>query len=109
MKKQIISNDEQKLNIVILRNDSEEICVKGISKCHPDDVYDKEKGIQIANTKAWIKYYEALAKVNKKLIGFHTDMLEWYQGRVNEDKAVYEMAMSKLPALKEELNKAVGE
>ena len=63
MKKQVISNDEQKLNIVILTNEALNFSVKGISKCHADDEYDKDLGIKLANTRAWIKYYTKLGKL----------------------------------------------
>lgn len=109
MKKQIISKDEEKLNIVILRNDSMDICVKGISKCHPEDEYDREKGIHIANTKAWIKYYDALYKNAKHNMEFHQEMADWYKEKLDQDNAVCEMAQTKIPSLREELIKVIGD
>lgn len=62
MNKKVITNDEAKINIVILRNEKYGIEVKGISKCHPDDTYDKDLGLYLANSRAWIKYYKMLNK-----------------------------------------------
>lgn len=68
MRKQIISNAEQKMNIVILSDEATNIIAKGISRCHDGDEYNEELGIRIANTRAWLKYYEKLAKYNQRRI-----------------------------------------
>lgn len=109
MKKQIISNDDKKVNIVILKNDSLGISVKGISKCHPEDIYDRDKGIKIANTKAWIKYYQTLIKVEKRELDFHNEILEWQKGIIEESQHIMERAENKIPELQAELEKIMGE
>ena len=79
MKKQVISNDEQKLNIVILTNEAFNFSVKGISKCHADDEYDKDLGIKLANTRAWIKYYTKLGKLLGQDLGCALDLSKFWQ------------------------------
>lgn len=109
MKKQIISKDEEKLNIVILRNDSMGICVKGISKCHPEDEYDREKGIHIANTKAWIKYYEKLGTSAERSLAWEEDMLKYYTDEVARLKSVKEMSAKKVEKISAEYNQLIKE
>ena len=79
MKKQVISNDEQKLNIVILTNEAFNFSVKGISKCHADDEYDKDLGIKLANTRAWIKYYTKLGKLLGQDLDCALDLSKFWQ------------------------------
>ena len=79
MKKQVISNDEQKLNIVILTNEAFNFSVKGISKCHADDEYDKDLGIKLANTRAWIKYYTKLGKLLGQDLNCALDLSKFWQ------------------------------
>lgn len=79
MKKQVISNDEQKLNIVILTNEAFNFTVKGVSKCHADDEYDKDLGIKLANTRAWIKYYTKLGKLLGKDLDCALDLSKFWQ------------------------------
>lgn len=62
MRKQIYSNDEKKVNVVVLSNGKEGILVKGISKCSDEDTYDRETGIKLANSRAWLKYYDQVRK-----------------------------------------------
>lgn len=79
MKKQVISNDEHKINIVILTNEAFNFSVKGISKCHADDEYDKDLGIKLANTRAWIKYYTKLGKIIGENLDAALDLSKFWE------------------------------
>lgn len=98
MRKQVISKDEEKLNIVILSNDELHIVAKGIARCHGEDIYDKEFGIQLANTRAWLKYYEKLAKES-------LTELEW----ANEIKSIWEEKIARLTATQHVANAKYAE
>jgi hypothetical protein len=62
MTRKVISKDEERLNIVILTNETLGIVAKGISRCDVNDNYNREFGIALADTKAWLKYYKKLSK-----------------------------------------------
>jgi hypothetical protein len=68
-KVEYIENLDSKEKVKVIRNDKATIVIlpdgsKGVSKCLPEDVYDAEKGYQIAYIKAKIK---SLKKQLKKL------------------------------------------
>lgn len=95
MKKQIINNAEERLNIVILKNDNYGIIAKGISRCHPDDDYNEEVGQHIANSRAWLKYYEKLQKYTTNELEWVEDTAQHYAERVNQLKEVRQNAVDK--------------
>lgn len=95
MRKQVINNEQEKLSIVILSNDSYGILAKGISRCHPDDNYDPEIGEKIANSRAWIKYYDKLKRFADRELEWVEDMEQHYAKRVNEYKDLRENATNK--------------
>jgi len=96
MRKQIISNAEQKLNIVILSDEATNIIAKGMARCHDGDEYNEELGIQIANSRAWLKYYEKLAKYNEKRLQDWQDYENWCIKR--REKAEYTINLAKVRA-----------
>ena len=107
MKKQVISNDEQKLNIVILTNEAFNFSVKGISKCHADDEYDKDLGIKLANTRAWIKYYTKLGKLLEEDLEFGLDLAKYWQDYTVELQKQVHTAEIKLKELQAEYTELV--
>lgn len=108
MEKQIISKDEERLNIVILKNEEYGIVVKGIARCHADDEYDKEKGIQLANTRAWIKYYKKLGKDISDNIDLSLRVLKYWEDRSVKLQQEQHNADSKLKELEVEYTKMIG-
>lgn len=107
MRKQVISNDEARVNIVILSNESLDIIAKGVSKCHADDEYNKELGISIANTRAWIKYYEKLGAVAKRNLPWAEEMKEWYTAKVDKYNQMQELADAKVKEITAEYEKMI--
>lgn len=107
MHKQIISNDEAKINIVILKNDALDIVAKGISKCHADDEYDKELGISIANTRAWLKYYEQLRKYTSNSLEWEDKVLEYHTKKCEKLRSTKERAEQKIEEITAEYEKLV--
>lgn len=104
MHKQIISNDDSKINVVILRNDSLGIIAKGIARCHEEDTYDKELGINLANTKAWLQYYDKLGKETAKELTYAYDILDYWQKEIVRLAQVQHTADAKARVIKEELD-----
>lgn len=107
MRKQVITRSEDKVNIVILSNDAEYIRVKGISKCHDEDTYDEEFGIQLANTRAWLKYYEAIEKRTEEELSFEKEMLEWHQAEIARIEKMQENAKAKKADIEAEYEKMI--
>lgn len=110
MQKKVISDAKNKVNVVILRNDALDIYVKGISKCHEGDTYNEEFGINLANTRAWLKYYQVLDKKSTEDISWLNEMLEWYESRLlkaTEGKKVAESKYAEIKKEYEELLKTV--
>lgn len=107
MKKQVISNDEKKVNIVILTNEALNISVKGIARCHEDDTYDKELGIKLANTRAWIKYYTKLGKLLEEDLEFGLDLAKYWQEYAVELQKQVHTAEAKLKELQAEYTELV--
>lgn len=107
MKKQVISNDEKKVNVVILTNEALSISVKGIARCHEDDTYDKELGIKLANTRAWIKYYTKLGKLLEEDLEFGLDLAKYWQEYTVELQKQVHTAETKLKELQAEYTELV--
>ncbi len=107
MKKQVISNDEKKVNIVILTNEAYNISVKGIARCHEDDNYDKELGIKLANTRAWIKYYTKLSKMLGEDLDFGLDLAKFWQEYTVELQKEIHTVDTKLKELQAEYTELV--
>lgn len=105
MRKQIISKDEEKLNIVILSNEDLGIVAKGIARCHAEDEYNKEFGISLANTRAWLKYYEKLGKSTIKELQWAEEIRKFWEGNISRLTATKELADTKLAEIKEEYDK----
>lgn len=107
MRKQVISKSEDKVNIVILTNEAEHIQVKGISRCHDEDTYNEEFGIQLANTRAWLKYYEAIEKRTEEELKWENEMLEWHQDEIARISKMKENAQAKRADIQAEYNKMI--
>ena len=107
MRKQIISKDEEKLNIVILSNDELHIVAKGIARCHGEDTYDKEFGIKLANTRAWLKYYEKLAKESLTELEWANEIKRFWEDRIAKLTATQHVANTKYDEIKEEYDKMI--
>lgn len=105
MRKQIISKDEEKLNIVILSNEDLGIVAKGIARCHAEDEYNKEFGISLANTRAWLKYYEKLSKNSVKELEWAKEISHYWEDRVARLVATKKLADTKLDEIKTEYDK----
>jgi len=105
MRKQVITNKDEKLNIVILQDDATEITVKGIARCHDSDEYNEEVGLKLANTRAWLKYYEKLAKYNKNKLEY----FQYFAKRIKKDieQANYTLNLANVRA--EEIKKEYEE
>ena len=108
MEKQIISKDDEKLNIVILYNKDLGIMAKGIARCHEEDKYNKEIGIALANTRAWIKYYEKLSKQTKIELDWSEKALKYWEDKITKCVSAKKMANAKLDKMQEEYNKMIG-
>jgi len=108
MRKQIISKDEERLNIVILSNEDLGIVAKGISRCHTEDKYDKEFGISLANTRAWLKYYEKLSKNSIKELEWAEEIRKCWENEVSRLTATKKLADTKFAEIKEEYDKMIG-
>lgn len=108
MRKQIISKDEEKLNIVILSNEDLGIIAKGVARCHDEDEYNKEFGISLANTRAWLKYYEKLSKSTIKELQWAEEIRKFWEENVSRLTATKKLADSKFAEIKEEYDKMMG-
>jgi len=108
MRKQIISKDEDKLNIVILSNEDLGIVAKGIARCHAEDEYNKEFGISLANTRAWLKYYEKLAKETACELDCATEIRKAWEDEISRLTATKKLADTKYTEIKAEYDKMIG-
>ncbi len=84
MNKTVIVKDEEKLAIVILRNEKYGITAKGVARCHPEDTYNSEFGVRLANTKAWLSYYDKFNKFTKKRLKWNKEFLDYYTNVVEK-------------------------
>lgn len=100
MDKKIIVKEDEKMVIVILRG-AQGIEVKGISRCHGDDVFDSELGTKIAYNRAIIKYYDKLSKFAQYGIDHDTDWAAYWADRARKNVALKEMADKRLAETKE--------
>ena len=104
MYKQVINDDKAKVNVVVLKNEALGIIAKGISRCHEEDTYDKELGINLANTKAWLQYYDKLGKETSKELDYAHEILEYWQNEILRLTKVQHIADAKSKIIQEELD-----
>ena len=107
MRKQIISKDEEKLNIVILNNEDLHIVAKGVARCHEDDTYDKDFGLKLANTRAWLKYYEKLSKANAVELEWAKEILSFWEEQIKRLTVTAKVADTKYAEIKAEYDKMI--
>lgn len=109
MEKKVIKQDNT--TIVILKDYSyyPAIVVKGIAKCDPRDTFDAELGEKVANAKAWIKYYDKLAKSITSNLDDITDFIDRLTSKKDnmQDTLVY--ATEKGARIREELEELIKE
>lgn len=104
MYKQVINDDKAKVNVVVLKNEALDIVAKGIARCHEEDTYDKELGINLANTKAWLQYYDKLGKAAQKELAYAREIIEYWQNEIMRLTQVQHTADAKSRVIKEELD-----
>jgi len=109
MEKRIITNDDAKINIVILTNPLNGERIKGISKCHADDIYDRDKGIAIANARAWINYYKSLKRTNKQYLTAAERIIKELTSHKNNYEAIINNSNDKIATLEESLAELLRE
>ena len=102
MNKTVIVKDDEKLAIVILRNENFGITAKGVARCHPEDEYNSEFGVHLANTKAWLNYYDKFNRYNKTRLRWSQGSLDYYTKRVNKIQAEIDNSAKKVEELKAE-------
>lgn len=104
MYKQVINDDKAKVNVVVLKNESLDIIAKGIARCHEEDTYNKELGENLANTKAWLQYYNKLSKNTDKELAYAYEIVEYWQKEISRLVSVKHTADTKARVIKEELD-----
>ena len=104
MYKQVINDDKAKVNVVVLKNESLDIIAKGIARCHEEDTYNKELGENLANTKAWLQYYNKLSKNTDKELAYAYEIVEYWQKEISRLVSVKHTADAKARVIKEELD-----
>lgn len=104
MYKQVINDDKAKVNVVVLKNEALDIVAKGIARCHEEDTYDKELGLNLANTKAWLQYYNKLSKNTSKELEYAYEIVDYWQKEIVHLAQVQHTADAKARIIKEELD-----
>ena len=70
--------------------------IKGVSKCHDDDEFDEHKAVDLANTRADMKYHRRMAKDYQKYINACEKAIE-------EFKALQKMHENKVKNIEEDI------
>lgn len=109
MNKTIIVKDDEKLAIVILRNENYGITAKGVARCHPEDEYDSEFGVRLANTKAWLNYYDKFNRFSKNRLKWNKQTLDVFTKRVEKIQGEVDNSNAKLEELKAEYTELLKE
>lgn len=107
MLKQVITNKDSKISVVVLTNESLGIKVKGISRCHDEDEYNEELGVKLANTRAWIKYYEKLRSCSLKELEIDKELKECWEDEIARLTKVIHIAETKAQEIREEYEKMI--
>lgn len=109
MRKQVFVNEDKRTTVVVLNNEANGILVRGKSICHETDTFNAELGLEIANTRAWIKYYEALGKICEEDIDAMTDIMACWMEEAMKTKRTRDLAAKKLAEIKIEYEKIMEE
>ena len=104
MYKQVINDSKAKVNVVVLKNEALDIVAKGIARCHEEDTYNEELGINLANTKAWLQYYNKLSKNTDKELAYAYEIVEYWQKEISRLVSVKHTADAKARVIQEELD-----
>ena len=107
MRKQVFVNEEKRTAVVVLNNEANGILVRGKAVCHETDTFDAELGVNIANTRAWIKYYEALDKVCNEDLETISEISAYWTEIAADTARIKELAAKKLASIKEEYTKII--
>ena len=108
MRKQNISKDEEKLNLVILSNEHLGIVAKAIARCHTQDDYNTDFGISLANPRPCLKYHEKLANSSVKNLEWARDIKGIWEDEITRLKTTKKLADTKFAEIKEEYDKMMG-
>ena len=104
MNKKIYIDEQNRSVVVVLHNNQYRITAKGRAICHETDNFDKEKGINLANTKAWLQYYNKLSKKADKKLAYANEILDYWQKEISNLASVKHRADAKEKVIKEELD-----
>lgn len=104
MYKQVINDNKAKVNVVVLKNEALDIVAKGIARCHEEDTYNEELGENLANTKAWLQYYNKLSKNTGKELAYAYEIVDFWQKEIIRLTQVQHTADAKAKVIKEELD-----
>lgn len=109
MRKQIFTNAEKRIAVVVLTNEANGICVRGKAICHETDTWNEELGISIANTRAWDKYYQKLSKAAEDDLKFANIIVAKWTDEVNRLTYIKDLADRKQAEIKTEYEKIMKE
>lgn len=107
MRKQVFTNEEKKTVVVVLTNEANGICVRGKAICHESDTFNAELGTNIANTRAWQKYYEKLGKAAENDLEFAKIIAAKWADEVNRITYIKDLAEKKVAEISAEYEEII--
>lgn len=103
MEKYIHVDTKNRVCVVVLKDNYGCTVAKGISRCSEDDVFNEEAGLQLANARAWSKYYKSALKDEHEGLTVCQGLVNIWNDNVEKHKQNIEVLTQKAEALEKEL------
>lgn len=108
MEKRVIVNENKKTVVVLLINEYRQISAKGIARCSAEDTFDKDKGLSLANTRAWLNYYKRQDAFLDKYIKLCLENINNYKKYISDKTEMSKIIKSKIATLEKDYKELIN-
>lgn len=108
MKKFEYVNEIDKICVVVLKDHWGDTLAKGIARCSEDDTFNREKGLKLANARAWKKYFDNTVKTCESDVKRCEKCVEYWNQEIEQTKHNLDIIKTKREALENEIEELLG-
>ena len=108
MEKRVIVNENKKTVVVLLINEYRQISAKGIARCSAEDTFNKDKGLSLANTRAWINYYKSQDAFLDRQLKLIQENIDNYKKYLDNKTEMSKIVKSKLAGLEKDYKEIIS-
>lgn len=108
MKKFEYVNETDKICVVVLKDYWKGTLAKGISRCSKDDIFNREKGLKLANARAWKKYFDNTIKTCERDIKHCEEYVKYWNQEIDKTKHNLDIIKTKQEVLENEIEELLA-